>query len=190
VARTPYQHRFRVRHVVRQGVQVEPRVVAYRAEYRARHERDAGARRYAGDDGVIGAVFHDPRGGDARALQPRLQPQAVGAARGEREHRHMAEPAQAARRDEHELLRERVQRFEPLGGEGLRDERGLELAVQHARDEVPGGAGDELQLHLRPGAVIAPKEGGQAHGRGAFERAEAQQAARRPVAQRRLGLGG
>ena len=82
-----------------------------------------------------------------------------------------------------------MKRFESLGGKRLGDEGSLDVAAEDLRDQRAGGAGDQLEPYLGVGCVIARQHRRQAGRRGALERADAQRAARRAAAQRRLGLG-
>ncbi len=165
-------------------------------DHRARHHRDSRARRHAGHDRVVGLEFQNAVGQDLRAREPGLEAAAVRAAVRERDHGALADvlrradAAEALRRDEDQLLDERALRGEIAGVEGLGDECRLHVLPVHMRDQRARGAGDELDLHVRIEPVVARQNWRQPRRRSAFQRAEAQRAARLAVAHRRLGLGG
>ena len=145
---------------------------------------------------MIGAVLHDALGHHARASEPGLEPAPIRAAGGEGEHDAFIDvlwPSHACvalRRDQHQLLGERVLHLQVLRRKRLGDERRLDLAAQHPVDQRAARAGDELEPHRRVAAVIAREHRRQARRRGALEGTEPEEAVRPVALERRLRLRG
>src|SRR5205807_7066575 len=83
-----------------------------------------------------------------------------------------ADAREALGGDQHQLLSERVKRFESLGGKRLGHERSLDVAAEDPSDQRAGGAGNELEANLGIRGVITRQHLRQARRRGALERAE------------------
>src|SRR5919198_246845 len=194
MAAPPDEHGARIGHFRRRRVHCDLAFDARRAQPRFGPPRDAAPRGHARGDGVLRAVLHDALGDDARAAKPRFKPTAVRAAGGEGEDhalidvRGRADRRMALRRDQHELLSERMRCLQVLGAIGLGDERRLDLTAQHAIDQRAARAGAELEPHRGIAAEGAREERRQPRRRRALERAELEEAVRRMALQRRLRL--
>src|SRR5207237_2384486 len=90
-----------------------------------------------------------------------------------------ADPLEARRRDEDELLEEDGRGIQPVSDEGLRDECRLDLVVGDLGNERSGGAGHQVNSHVRVALVVASQKGRQPRGRGALKRTELEGAPRR-----------
>ena len=126
---------------------------------------------------MVGGDFDDAVGHFPVMGEPILEPLAVGATGFEREHGLRPGVARRLDRrmsgggDDHQLFLVDRHFIEGCIGDGLGDERGVEVAAEDGGAKLPGIAGAQFERYLRITAEIVVHGDGQPHRGGAFSRA-------------------